>query len=367
MTREHVGARLRAVRERLGWSVREVARRASVSDTLCHKIEHQTVTPGIETLESLSSALGVPVSWLAFGTLPEVQVEVAPNFDPLDSAARCQAAIRRKRVIPDHAKYLEIQGCLAYLSLVGDTNYRAMLEKMPLVDIATTIAESVGNQPVSCVFLGSGHARLEERFLSSLMQRCELRAITAVDISAGLLVVGGRRLCDCLSQHPHVKKTMLHADFLTLPFESIFAPDSVRVLTMFGYTYCNLTDPDFLANTPMNRGDYVLLDLTLAAEPSAEDPALARPTSFSERLREFLLSPLHVSTTNVSIQAEIAPDPAGYLVQFVATMEGQKWVVGINRRYSMAGLEQLGGGQYKRVGMWPYSDGLRAMVLLRRE
>lgn len=367
MTREHVGARLRAVRERLGWSVRELARRASLSDTLCHKIENQQVTPGIETLEALALALGVPVSWLAFGELPEVQVQVATNFEPLAVAARCQATIRRKHVIPDHAKYLEVQGGLAYLSLIGDASYRAMLDRLPLAEVAATIAASAGDQSVNCVFLGSGQARLEDRFLSLLLPRCQIRSITAVDISSGLLVEGGRRLCDRLRQHPHVKQTILHADFLTLPWKSVFSPDGVRVVTMFGYTYCNLSDPSFLADIPLNRDDLVLLDITLAAEPAANDPALARPTSYSERLREFLLSPLHRSMGDMTIHSEIAKDQAGYLVQVIATTGSERWLVGINRRYSQQGAEQIGGTKLKLVESWKYSDGLRALVLLRRE
>ena len=93
MTKEHVGARLRAVRERLGWSVRETARRASLSDTLCHKIEHLTVTPGIETLESLASALGVPdrdtevssgsMSVRLVGSVPALLVHVTEPVAPV--------------------------------------------------------------------------------------------------------------------------------------------------------------------------------------------------------------------------------------------------------------------------------------------
>jgi transcriptional regulator with XRE-family HTH domain len=57
-----VGARLRAARERLGISLRELARRVGVSPSLVSQIELDRVNPSVSTLYALVTELGMTMS-----------------------------------------------------------------------------------------------------------------------------------------------------------------------------------------------------------------------------------------------------------------------------------------------------------------
>jgi transcriptional regulator with XRE-family HTH domain len=54
-----IGERLRAQRESLGISLRELARRIEVSPSLVSQIERDRVTPSVQTLYALATALGL--------------------------------------------------------------------------------------------------------------------------------------------------------------------------------------------------------------------------------------------------------------------------------------------------------------------
>ena len=57
-----IGARLRAQRERVGISLREVARRIGVSPSLVSQIERDMVNPSVSTLYALVTELGLTMS-----------------------------------------------------------------------------------------------------------------------------------------------------------------------------------------------------------------------------------------------------------------------------------------------------------------
>ena len=66
---EGLAARAREVRTLRGLSMREVARRAELTEGAVRSTE-QGRQPGLDTLEQLAQALGVSPSWLAFGEGP---------------------------------------------------------------------------------------------------------------------------------------------------------------------------------------------------------------------------------------------------------------------------------------------------------
>src|SRR5712691_889229 len=55
----HIGPRLREQRERLGMSLREIARRIGVSPSLISQIERDKVNPSVSTLYALARELGL--------------------------------------------------------------------------------------------------------------------------------------------------------------------------------------------------------------------------------------------------------------------------------------------------------------------
>lgn len=65
-----VGEQLQAVRRHRGWSLRELAAASGLSLTTVHQIETGRTSPGLGTLQSLATALGVPVGALFDGHGP---------------------------------------------------------------------------------------------------------------------------------------------------------------------------------------------------------------------------------------------------------------------------------------------------------
>jgi transcriptional regulator with XRE-family HTH domain len=66
-----VGSRLRAERERLGISLRELARRVGVSPSLVSQIELDRVNPSVSTLYALVTELGMTMSDVFVDSRPE--------------------------------------------------------------------------------------------------------------------------------------------------------------------------------------------------------------------------------------------------------------------------------------------------------
>jgi transcriptional regulator with XRE-family HTH domain len=82
----HIGPRLRAQRERLGLSLRELARRIGVSASLISQIERDKVNPSVSTLYSLVRELG-----LGMGDL--FSTDGAPPAGPVVAAAALQSPL----------------------------------------------------------------------------------------------------------------------------------------------------------------------------------------------------------------------------------------------------------------------------------
>ena len=72
--RSSLGANLARMRAARGWSLRELASRASVSKALLSRIERGDGNPAVETLFRISSALGCAVSELVSFDTPNPQV-----------------------------------------------------------------------------------------------------------------------------------------------------------------------------------------------------------------------------------------------------------------------------------------------------
>src|SRR5262249_35803574 len=106
----HIGPRLRAQRERLGLSLRELARRIGVSASLISQIERDKVNPSVSTLYSLVRALG-----LGMGDL------CAPDEAPSAEAAPVTSA-HEPRVTPEHRAVINLASGVTWerLTAAGD-------------------------------------------------------------------------------------------------------------------------------------------------------------------------------------------------------------------------------------------------------
>ncbi len=63
----HVGEKIRSVRERKGFTLKTVAQRAGVSESLISQIERNRVSPAIDTLLSIADALEIDLEYLFSG------------------------------------------------------------------------------------------------------------------------------------------------------------------------------------------------------------------------------------------------------------------------------------------------------------
>lgn len=61
---KRIGARIRVERETRGWSLTDLAHRASVSRAMIHKVEHGTSSPTANLLAKISGAFGLTMSTL---------------------------------------------------------------------------------------------------------------------------------------------------------------------------------------------------------------------------------------------------------------------------------------------------------------
>lgn len=369
---EELGRRVQAAREQRGLAVRALAREAELSDTMLHRIERGESLPGLEVATRLARALAVRPSWLLFGESERGRgdIVVAPNFLPTDLSRRISEAIERTGQVPEEAKYLDPDGCRAYLSLVSEPSYRTLLEGAPLRQIADRLRESIGHEVrLGVVCLGSGHAAFEDRLLALLLPRLHVASISCVDISSALLVLGGRRICETLQLYPQVDSSFVYGDFHDLPWEVALHPDRRNLITLFGNIFCNFDNAeDFVRRIPLKRGDIVLLDITLPARPPDADPALSRPIGFSSRLFDFLAAPLLKgrSAADLQLGLKVELGDRDYSHRLVAnTSEGREYTVGIARRIS---VERLGEMLAPLVvtGVFQYGASLRAMVIMER-
>ena len=76
-----IGARVRRERQKRGWTVRELARRAAVSPGAVSKLEGGTrLSPSLELGKRLAKALGVTLDYLA-GMYDEEATDAAGGHD----------------------------------------------------------------------------------------------------------------------------------------------------------------------------------------------------------------------------------------------------------------------------------------------
>lgn len=93
----HIGPRLRAQREQLGLSLREIARRIGVSASLISQVERDKVNPSVATLYALGRELG-----LTMGDL------FATEDPPLSAGATRSAAATGPFVIPEERAVINL-------------------------------------------------------------------------------------------------------------------------------------------------------------------------------------------------------------------------------------------------------------------
>lgn len=80
-----VGANVRRLRARAGWSLGELARRSDVGKSTLSQLESGHGNPGVETLVAISVALGIPFGDLVTEPRPEIDVLAAGDGPVIQS------------------------------------------------------------------------------------------------------------------------------------------------------------------------------------------------------------------------------------------------------------------------------------------
>jgi transcriptional regulator with XRE-family HTH domain len=99
-----LGSRLKAVRERIGLSRSEAARRAGIDPAMLHRIENaDNSAPTFETIVRLAQVLDIDLEWLARRADADVEDDAATSrSDPKRLRARLMRAMQSLQLVLDN-------------------------------------------------------------------------------------------------------------------------------------------------------------------------------------------------------------------------------------------------------------------------
>lgn len=284
---ETLRQRLKKARKEQGLSARSLSLKAGLSPNVVQMLEEDDRTPGVDTAERLAIALGVSKSWLTFGeglpTREELSYWVAPDCDPLSMVEQLRTLVNGPGGhIEQSYKYLDVMDAANWRTLTSQSRYAALVEGMPLEEVADAVLPLVDADGLDIVGLGIGTGRHELRLVSYLIDRgLENQRLFMLDISQPLLNVACRQAKEALAAYPELRVVAISGDFFNLPnYEHIFRTMTRRrrLWSIFGYTFGNLDNEiRFVRNslTGSAPGDLLLIDIPLAlADP--DDPGELR-------------------------------------------------------------------------------------------
>ncbi len=393
----YVGERLRVVRLNVGLTVAEVARRAELTAEGVRSIEKGRVMPGLETIERIAGALSIDPRWLSFGLgQPSRTILLTPGYEPFRLWHELQSVLTQTSgYLSDALKYLDHAGADQWCELLKHSRFATEALPMPMADLVATLDDELAGAPFDLLGIGAGTAVHELTLTARLLGRRRTvhdGRVFLLDVSHPLLTFALNSADSILPKQYIVPVIGLIGDFNELAtYCHLFHPDGPprrRVLTMFGYTFSNLDNEiRFLRRNLswVDRGDLLILDLPMAAEPSSDpdrtDPALTkqRPIVYTELLHKFLTGPIRRHLHSVSdIKLHVLRDsnssvvPGSYAIEHVASVkmqggESRRYSIGYSRRYQADGLckamQQEG---WRSVGLFPYGPGFM-LCAFRRE
>ena len=395
--------RLRKSRKEQGLSARSLSLKAGLSPNVVQTIEEGGRYPGVHTVEQLATALGVAKAWLAYGEGPQTREELtywlAPDCDPLSMIEQLRTLVNGPGGhIEQSFKYLDAMDAANWRALIGQSRYAALVEGMPLAEVAEAVRHHIGRGGLDLVGLGVGTGRHELRLVSHLLDRgyTDIR-LYLLDISQALLNIACRQARETLSAYSDIRLCAINGDFFHLPnYEHLFQTSHRRrrLWSMFGYTFGNLdNEVSFIRNslTGSAPGDLLLIDVPLAQvsadredEIRKRDPALAvkRVPEFQRQIQKqelFNVGPIRRYASDVAdIEFGMQLDksscvvPGSYAIQLrasVAMLGGgsKSFSVGYVKRYEPRQLEaKMQQEGWEPMQSWSYGDGYAMVGLFRR-
>jgi transcriptional regulator with XRE-family HTH domain len=114
------GKKLRAVRERKGYTLKDVAKRASVSESLISQIERNRVSPSIDTLLLIADVLDIDYEYLFSDYRQKRGVSIV-RASERDSIRQNQVVIHQLSVTDQVSKTSAIEAFLLEIEAAGET------------------------------------------------------------------------------------------------------------------------------------------------------------------------------------------------------------------------------------------------------
>jgi len=395
--------RLKKARKEQGLSARSLSLKAGLSPNVVQMLEEGDRTPGVETAERLAIALGVSKSWLTFGeglqTREELSFWVAPDCDPLSMVEQLRTLVNGPGGhIEQSYKYLDVMDAANWRTLTSQSRYAALVEGIPLEEVADAVLPLVGDQGLDVVGLGIGTGRHELRLVSHLVDRgLENQRLFMLDISQPLLTIACRQAKESLAAYPDLRVVAINGDFFNLPnYEHIFRTLSHRrrLWSMFGYTFGNLDNEiTFVRNslTGSVPGDLLLIDIPLAlADPDdAEELRRREPGLVAKRSPEvqrqlhrqeaFNLGPIQryaADLAEVDFWVELDKTSCvvagSYAIQMIAQVvlgdgTAKSFSLGYIKRYNAERLAaQMRSEGWELLQRWSYGSSYAMVCLFRK-
>jgi transcriptional regulator with XRE-family HTH domain len=424
---EGFAERLRSARTAAGLSIRALAEKAGITHQSVVAYEAgKGGGARLDIASALAEAVGVSASWLAYGRGPQhpstgaamhakpsetepLAAEhasptpmcwVAPSFDAIHMIRDLSAQLQGEGgYIEQSYLYLDPMSAANWCALSDQEDYSVVAgQTTPLHLAAEQITKSIGTDEtrLDIIGLGCGDGKREVHLIQHLIERRQYAEIRLflLDISQPLLSCAYKYATDNLAEHSEIKVFAIQGNFHELPrythlFRSAWDSENRRRLfCMFGYTFGNLQNEiHFIRNSLLGytAGDFLLLNVTLAVAP-ANDPEQIHKTDsllsgaikgvWKKRQDQWLSGPIRRYLKDVK-SVEITPHldtacctvPGSYAVELRATVtthSGQvrRFAMMYVKRYEsrrlVATLKEL---SWKSIGIWPYTDGRRSLVL----
>lgn len=294
------GQLLRDRRNAAGWSRRQLAERAKLSDCTIKFLETAHHRPSRGTLIRLINIKELGLSWsdvpeLAAAAQPlqrtgaQPYCFIPPSADSLRALAEVDALLQGPGGHLEQSRtYLDYQSAAAYLRLCQQSPaYMAVRDQIPLHQVASMIRTNISNAPLQIIALGVGDNTLTTRLVHLLLDGKSRLPVNLclVDISLPLLshALGSTA---ALSHCSNLFTWGIQSDLLDLPIHDglLFQRSPIggrRLFCMLGGTLADLeNEPRFFQHSlvGVRPGDMLLLDIPLHYEkrdlqtPSALSP-----------------------------------------------------------------------------------------------
>ena len=317
-------------RRAAGLSRREVAKFAKLSDATIKFVETARHMPSRTTLLCLTSVPQLKLSWAdipfevggrtPFHTRKEGRSDAAtsvhrsslaavtsnlncylsPSLEPLRMVMDLHRCLNSSGGFIEPASlYIEHQSAASYLAMCrrhGPT--QELRHRLPLADIAHSIAAATESEHLTIFALGSGDAQTEVRFTQLLQQQQRKLHLVLLDLSPPLLSIGLQHATAVLGDSPDVKVCGALVDFRQLPLlpdldvqqraGTFAAKRRPRVYCMLGDTLQSLDHELRFVQYSLGAevGDFLVVDL--AASCAAAGTADAADSVFPAAYEEWL-------------------------------------------------------------------------------